>query len=77
MLPQVGYGAGTPKPRNESDASVSILDANDSVALTIIIDIVFGNICLNIMFFSFIPSDLAATTYSCSLIESTCARTSL
>ena len=71
ILPQVGLGSATPKPRNESDDSVSIQVAKSRVAVTIITEITFGIICLNTIVSSLIPMALAAVTNSCSRSAST------
>ena len=64
-----------PNPRNASPDSVSIMPAKLSVALTMIVEITFGTICLKTILLSFTPMALAAVTYSCSRPRSTSART--
>ena len=69
MLPQVGVGGVTPRPRNDSPASVRIALAIPSVALTIMKASVFGRRCLAILDLSDIPSTSVACMNSCSLSD--------
>src|ERR1700712_1960764 len=43
MRPQDGYGSGTPRPRNDSDASVRMVEPSCAVARTISGARVFGS----------------------------------
>src|SRR5262249_49759070 len=61
MRPQDGCGSGTPRPRNDSDASVRIAAPSCAVAITISGATVFGSTCRSAMRGSLIPIALAAS----------------
>src|SRR3954466_1304358 len=75
MLPQVGVGIGTPSPRNDRVASNTIAVGISSVAYTMIAATRFGITSMTMILKSLAPRDLAASTYSFSLMDSTWPRT--
>src|SRR5215831_7905834 len=62
MRPQEGYGSGTPRPRNDSAASVSIVEPSWAVASTISGARVLGRMCRAAMRSSLMPTAFAAST---------------
>ena len=57
-----GVAAGNPKPKNDNATSIPIFEANANVALTIIIEEIFGNISLNIILKLLVPIVFEALT---------------
>ena len=76
MLPQVGISLGKPRPRKLKIASSKIADAQTYVPCTTIGAIEFGSTCLSKIFHVGVPTEIAASMYGSSRIESTSARTS-
>ena len=60
--PQLGVGAGRPKPKKSSDVSAKILRTNENGASVIIGINALGRICLKIIARSLAPMALAACT---------------
>lgn len=69
--PSDGAGGGVPRPRKLSDASVSTAHDSDSVTCTMMIDVMLGSTCRNIVAMRPCPVLLAALTYSTSRSDST------
>ncbi len=74
-LPRDGVGGCTPKPRNDSAASVRIARPTVSVALTTIGPSAFGSMCRSMIRRSPDPAAFAASTYSFSRSERKLPRT--
>src|SRR5262249_44096979 len=66
IRPQEGCGSGTPRPRNDSDASVRIAAPSCAVAITISGASVFGSTWRTATRNSLIPMARAASTNGCS-----------
>ena len=77
MLPQLGNGGGTPKPRKLNVASAIIAFPISRVKITIMIAVILGKICRSIMCGVDIPRTLAASTYKFFLIAITALRINL
>ena len=77
MPPQLGVGAGIPKPRKLKEASAITMAGTRTVNKRITIGIIFGRICLNINLKGEEPIDTAAETYTFSLIAITALLTIL
>ena len=77
IAPHVGVGGRTPKPRNDSAASMMIAAPMMSVVWTMIGLIALGRMCRNTMRRSLAPAALAASTNSFSRSERNSARTIL
>src|SRR5262249_52703619 len=75
MLPQVGAGGGTPKPRNDSALSDSSTQPNMLVDSTATGAMQLGSTWRNIETNSALPIMREASTYSRSRIDSTVPRT--
>src|SRR5215213_6831305 len=74
MRPQDGYGSGMPRPRNDSEASVRMVEPSCAVASTISGASVLGSTWRNAMRVSLMPIDLAASTNGSSRSASVLAR---
>src|SRR5438067_8006839 len=74
MPPQLGVSSGTPRPRNDSAASVTMTWANCSVATTTMAVRRLGWMWRTMMRPAWAPSARAASTYSFSRRDSTWAR---
>ncbi len=77
MLPQLAAGAGMPMPRKDSVASNTIAVGMYSVASTSTGPSRLGRMSMNMIRHGPAPSDLAASTYSFSLIDRVWPRTIL
>ena len=66
MRPQDGCGSGTPRPRNDSEASVRIAAPSCAVAITISGASVLGSTWRTAMRNSLMPTARAASTKGCS-----------
>src|SRR5579885_109618 len=66
MRPHDGCGSGTPRPRNDSEASVRMAAPSCAVAITISGAIVFGSTWRTAMRNSLMPTARAASTKGCS-----------
>src|SRR2546425_8497878 len=75
MDPQLGAGAGMPRPRNESDASAMIVRATENVATTVIGGSTLGSRWRRRIHPSPAPRARAAATKSRSRRASTSPRT--
>ena len=75
MLPQVGAGGGTPRPRKLRALSDSSTQPNIEVASTVIGATQFGRIWRTIVKISELPITREASTNSCSRSDSTAPRT--
>ena len=75
MLPQVGAGGGTPRPRNERPASVRITAPMRVVNSTITTGMTFGTMWRIRMCHVRAPIDCAAWVYMFSFTEITAPRT--
>src|ERR1019366_5892081 len=62
MRPHDGYGSGMPRPRNDSEASVRMVEPSWAVASTISGARVLGRTCRRAIRISLMPIDLAAST---------------
>ena len=75
MLPQVGAGGGTPRPKKSSEVRISIapliLKGRNVITETMLL----GSMCLSIIFVLDNPKVLAAITYSIFLPFKNSART--
>src|SRR6201999_164481 len=74
IRPHDGYGSGMPRPRNESDASVRMVEPSCAVASTISGASVLGSTWRSAIRVSLMPIDLAASTKGCSRSASVLAR---
>src|ERR1700733_16332757 len=77
ILPQDGYGSGTPRPRKDSEDSVRMVDPNCAVASTISGASVLGSTWRSAMRVSLMPIAFAASTKGCSRSDSVLARVTL
>ncbi len=75
IVPQLGVGGWTPRPRKLSDASAIIAPAMPSVAWTMTEGNAVGSTCRTTIRAERAPSARAACTYSSSRARSTCPRT--
>ena len=74
ISPQAGFGGGTPTPRKESDASVTMTTPSISVASTIPELTTFGRMCRRMIVRLLQPATIARRTKSRSFRESTSPR---
>src|ERR1700694_1113072 len=74
MRPRDGYGSGMPRPRNDSEASVRMVEPSWAVASTISGASVWGRMCRSAIRVSLMPIDLAASTNGSSRSASVLAR---
>src|SRR6267142_1252297 len=74
MRPQDGYGSGMPSPRNDSEASVRMVEPSCAVASTISGASVLGSTWRSAIRVSLMPIDFAASTNGCSRSASVLAR---
>src|SRR6185312_5801284 len=74
IRPQDGYGSGMPRPRNDSAASVRMVEPSCAVMSTISGASVFGSTWRTAIRVSLMPMDLAASTKGCSRSASVLAR---
>ena len=75
MRPQAGCGGGTPTPRKDSEASVTITTPSISVASTIAEFTTFGRMCRRMIVHFEQPATMARRTNSRSFSDSTSPRT--
>src|SRR5699024_12496261 len=75
IAPHSGEDGGAPKPRKLKLAAEIIAPPIFIVIYTIMVEIVCGNTCLNIIVPFLDPMDLSASTYDCSLISNVSTRT--
>ena len=74
MSPQAGLGGGTPTPRKDSAASVTMTTPSISVARTIAVLSTLGRMCRRMIVRFEHPATMARRTKSRSLSESTSPR---
>src|SRR5438270_13173564 len=75
IWPQSAVGGWIPTPRNDRDASATMLTGMSSVAYTMSWAVTLGRMSMNMMRQALAPRDRAASMYSFSRMESTWPRT--